>query len=221
VLRELAHPDYLLGFVLAVLLGLFGHNLAQAWAAQALGDPTAAREGFLRPRWRQLEPLGVVAAALTVGAWGFPSKVPVETRFHRARPRAAAILLAGPVLLVLLTLLGVGVAKGLAASGPDSSAFAFHVAVAYSTSIGGLTVMSLLPFPPLALGRALWMWAPTSTGWSRARLALEQESIGSIIAFAILLLPLLFSGLPDVVGQLEPPLLRHLDMLLPGTRVFL
>jgi hypothetical protein len=219
VLRELAHPDFLLGFVVAVLLGLFGHNLAQAWAAQALGDPTAAREGFARPRWRQLEPLGVVAAALTVGAWGFPSKVPVETRFRRSRPRAVAILLAGPVVLILLTLLGVGVSQALASRGPGSSAFACHVAVAYSTSIGGLTVMSLLPFPPLALGRALWMWAPTSPGWSRARLALEEESIGSIIAFAILILPLLFTGLPNVVGQLEPPLLRHLDQLLPGTHL--
>lgn len=221
MLRELAHPDYLLGFVVAVLVGLFGHNLAQAWVARALGDTTAAREGYLRPRWRHLEPLGVVAAALTVGAWGFPSKVPVETRFRRSRPRAAVILLAGPVVLVLLTVLGVGVVKTLVASSPNSSSFAFHAAVAFSTSIGGLTVMSLLPFPPLALGRALWMWAPTSQGWSRARLALEEESIGSIIAFAILLLPLLFNALPDVVGQLEPPLLRHLDMLLPGTRVFL
>jgi len=221
VLRELAHPDLLLGFVLAVLVGLFGHNLAQAWAARAFGDLAAAREGFLRPRWRQLEPLGVVAAALTVGAWGFPSKVPVETRFRRSRPRAAVILLAGPVVLVVLTLLGVGVSQAVAPSGLGSGAFAYHVAVAYSTSIGGLTVMSLLPFPPLALGRALWMWAPTSPGWSRARLALEEESIGSIIAFAILLLPLLFNGLPDVVGQLEPPLLRHLDALLPGAHVFL
>lgn len=221
MLRELAHPDYLLGLVLAVLVGLFGHNLAQAWAARALGDPTAAREGFLRPRWRQLEPLGVVAAALTVGAWGFPSKVPVETRFRRARPRAAAILLAGPVVLVLLTLVGVGVSQAVAPAGLNSGAFAYHAAVAYSTSIGGLTVVSLLPFPPLALGRALWMWAPTTAAWSRARLALEEESIGSIIAFAILLLPVLFTGLPDVVGQLEPTLLRHLDALLPGAHVFL
>ncbi|MGH3743679.1 MAG: hypothetical protein ACRDTP_02335, partial [Mycobacteriales bacterium] len=198
----------------------FGHNLAQAWTARAFGDPMAAREGFARPRWRQLEPLGVVAAALTVGAWGFPSKVPVETRFRRSRPRAVAILLAGPLVLLLLTLVGVALTKAALPSDGDSSAFAYHVASAYSKSVGGLTIMSLLPFPPLALGRALWMWAPTSPGWSRARLALEEESIGSIIAFAILLLPLLFNGLPDVVGQLEPPLLRHLDALLPGTRVF-
>lgn len=220
MLRELAHPDYLLGFVVAVLVGLFGHNLAQAWAARALGDPTAAREGFASPRWRQLEPLGVVAAALTVGAWGFPSKVPVETRFRRSRPRAATILLAGPLVLFLLTLLGVALTKAALPGDGGSSQFAYHVARAYTISIGGLTIMSLLPFPPLALGRALWMWVPTSPGWSRARLALEEESIGTIIAFAVLLLPLLFTSLPDVVGQLEPPLLRHLDALLPGARVF-
>lgn len=221
MLRELAHPDLLLGFVLAVLAGLFGHNLAQAWTARAFGDPSAAREGFTRPRWRQLEPLGVVAAALTVGAWGFPSKVPVETRFRRLRPRAVVILLSGPLALLLLTLAGVAISKATVPQLGSTSTFAYHVASAFSISVGGLTIMSLLPFPPLALGRALWMWAPTSPGWSRARAALEEESIGSIIAFAILLLPLLFSGLPDVVGQLEPPLLRHLDALLPGTRVFL
>lgn len=221
MLRELAHPDLLIGFVLAVLVGLFGHNLAQAWTARALGDQTAMREGFARPRWRQLEPLGVVAAALTLGAWGIPSKVPVENRFRRSRPRAAVILLAGPVLLLVLTLVGVAVSKAALPSAGDSSVFAYNVARAYSISIGGLTVVSLLPFPPLALGRALWMWAPASPGWSRARLALEEESIGTIIAFAILLLPLLFTSLPDVVGQLEPPLLRHLDQLIPGTQVFL
>lgn len=221
MLRELAHPDLLLGFVLAVLAGLFGHNLAQAWTARALGDPSAARGGFTRPRWRQLEPLGVVAAALTVGAWGFASQVPVETRFRRLRPRAVVILMSGPVLLALLTIGGVAASKATLPQAGSSPAFAYHVASAFSISVGGLTVMSLLPFPPLALGRALWMWAPTSPGWSRARLALEEESIGAIIAFAVLLLPLLFGGLPDVVGQLEPPLLRHIDALLPGTRVFL
>ncbi|HEX7354822.1 MAG TPA: hypothetical protein VF288_08330 [Mycobacteriales bacterium] len=219
MLRELAHPDLLLGLVIAVLVGLFGHNLAQAWTARALGDRTAERAGFGRPRWRQLEPLGVVAAALTVGAWGIPSKVPVATHFRRSRTRAVAILLAGPVFLVLVSLAGVAVTQA-ALPTPGSSAFAYQVARAFTISIGGLTVMSCLPFPPLALGRALWMWAPTSPGWSRARLALEEESIGTIIAFAVLLLPLLFSGLPDVVGQLEPPLLRHLDALLPGTRIF-
>lgn len=221
MLRELAHPDLLIGFVLAVLVGLFGHNLAQAWTARALGDQTAVRAGFARPRWRQLEPLGVVAAALTVGAWGFPSQVPVEMRFRRSRHRAVAILMSGPLALALLTFVGVAVTKAVVPGVHGSSAFAFHVAVAYSTSMGGLTVMSLLPFPPLALGRALWMWAPTSPGWSRARLALEEESIGNVVAFAVLLLPLLFNGLPDVVGQLDPPLLQHLDGFLPGSRVFL
>lgn len=220
MLRELAHPDLLLGFAVAVLVGLFGHNLAQAWTARALGDRTPVREGFARPRWRQLEALGVVAAALTVGAWGFPSKVPVETRFRRSRRRAVVILLAGPVVLLVLTLVGVALTKAAHPGDGHTSLFAYHVVSAYTISIGGLTIMSLLPFPPLALGRALWMWAPTSPGWSRARLSLEEESIGSIIAFAILLLPLLFSSLPDVVGQLEPPLLRHLDGLLPGVRVF-
>lgn len=220
MLRELAHPDLLLGLVVAVVVGLLGHNLAQAWTARLLHDGQAAREGFLGIGWRQVEPLGIVAAALTVGAWGIPKKVPVETRFRRSRGRAVVILLAGPFVLLLLTAAGIGVAKALA---PTAAAhqFAFKAVVAYCTSIGGLTVVSLLPFPPLALGRALWMWAPNTPGWSRVRYALEEESVGLLVAFAILLLPLLFGGLPDVVGQLQPPLLRDLDQLLPGSRVFL
>lgn len=220
MLRELAHPDLLLGLVVGVVLGLLGHNLAQAWTARLLRDGQAAREGFLRISWRQVEPLGLVAAALTVGAWGIPARVPVETRFRRSRGRAVVILLSGPLVLLLLTAAGIGVTKALEPTAL-SHQFAFRAAVAYCTSVAGLTVVSLLPFPPLALGRALWMWAPSTPGWARVRYALEEESVGLLIAFAVLLLPLLFRGLPDVVGQLQPPLLRDLDQLIPGSRVFL
>ena len=208
MLRYLGMPSTLLGTLLAVAIGLFGHNLVQAWAARALGDRTAVREGFGTLTWRQLDPLGVVAFVLTYNAWGFAAAVPMDLRQHR-RTRAVVALLSGPVFLLALT--------GAFAAGYDNLAdqggFGARVLFAAAVCSAGLFVTSLIPVPPLALGRALWLYAPARGGWATARYRLEEDNLGRLIALAVLLLPVLITALPDLVGELVTPLLRDLRVL--------
>jgi hypothetical protein len=204
VLRYLDQPKFLLGYAVAVVVGLLGHNLAQAYLARALGDQTAVRAGFGQINARQLDVLGVVAALLTVSCWGFTAPVPVDLRSRRRRPRAVIALLAGPLFLFAMTVLFV------ALYAHARSTFLVEFSLAGAGSSAGLFVTSCASIPPFALGRALWIYAPTTAGWSSWRYRLEEENIGRLIVFAILMLPLLLGGLPDVVGELVNPLLTHL-----------
>lgn len=213
MLRYLAHPYELLGVAVAVVLCLYGHNIAQALTARLLGDSTSSRQGFtsLRPG-THLSPYGTVAVALAFFGWGFAATVPMETRFVRRRQRTAAALLAGPLAIFVVLLAAALVYRVASPQGHLHQAAFFAV-----LSAAGLCIVSLLPFPPLALGRVLSLYAPTTAGWQRARYQLEQTQVGSLIALAVLLLPVLLPGLPDVVGQLSAPLVRGVGHLLAIT----
>jgi len=203
VLHYLATPSTLLGTLLAVAVGLFGHNLAQARTARGLGDRSGTRDGFGTLTWRQLDPLGVVAFLLTDGAWGFAAAVPMDLR-PRRRTRAVVALLAGPVFLLALT----GGCSAAFEQVTDPLSFAGKVLYAAAYSCAGLFVTSMIPIPPLALGRALWLFAPPVGGWASARYRLEDENLGRVIALVILLIPLVISSFPDLVGEFVTPLLR-------------
>jgi hypothetical protein len=203
LLRYLTHPYQLLGVVLAVFIGLVGHNLAQAWVANALGDREPRRNGFLRPDLRKhLEPLGIVACALSYFGWGFPAPVPLDMRFRRNRLRVAVSLLAGPALLLALLF---GTCSILVRT---HSEHLVEVTGFASATLAGLTVLSLFPIPPLAGGRVVFLYAPNTPGWQRARLNLVETQMGSFIALGIVLLPVFFQLLPDPLRDLADALLR-------------
>ncbi|HEV7207707.1 MAG TPA: hypothetical protein VGN54_03100 [Mycobacteriales bacterium] len=203
MLRYLAHPTQLLGVVVAVVLGLLGHNLAQAYAARALGDQGPLRQGYGTPNpQRHLEALGVVAALLAYHGWTFAAPVPIEARFRRQRSRATVALLCGPAFLLLLTFAAVALLRA------TSQGRVAEGALAAAITAAGLLIMSLLPIPPLTGGRVLFLYAPTSPGWQRARYQLTETQTGALIALAILLVPVVFQGLPDIVNQLAAPVLR-------------
>jgi len=208
VLHHLSHPYTLLGVLVAVVVGLFGHNLAQAWTARALGDSSAVRNGYgaLDPQ-RHLEPLGVVCVLLVHFGWGFPAPVPLPTRFRRERTRVAVALAAGPVFLLGLTALAVLLLRA-ARDQPTGHLFEFGAGAALSAA--GLFITSCLPVPPCAVGRIVFLYAPYTPGWQQARYRLVETPMGPLIVLAVLLLPVIFTLLPDVVGQLSGPLVRAL-----------
>lgn len=210
MLRYLDQGAFLLGGVLAVLVGFFGHNVSQAWVARALGDHIPLRAGFGRPSRSQLDVLGVIASILTYYGWGFAAPVPLDSR-PRRRGRTAVALLAGPVFLLAQTVVCAAAARGAVDGGFGDRALLFAEIVS-----AGLFVTSMIPLPPLALGRALWMYAPSTGGWPHARYRLEQESIGRLVAFAILMVPVVFTSLPDPVRELALPLARRLTQAVGG-----
>lgn len=209
MLRYLDQGAFLVGGLLALLVGFLGHNLSQTWAARALGDHLPLRAGFGRLTWAQLDVLGVIAAVLTVNGWGFTAPVPMDTRLRR-RPRSAVALMVGPVFLLAQSVLVA------AARGNGVTSFADRALLFAEIVSAGLFVTSMIPIPPLAFGRVLWMYAPTTGGWANARNRLEQESIGRLIAFGVLMLPVIIRSLPDPVGELALPLARRLTEALGG-----
>ncbi len=215
MLHHLSHPYQLLGVVVAVAVGLFGHNVAQAWAAKLFGLPGPVRAGYggLTPA-RQLDPFGVVCSALVHYGWGFPAAVPLIPRFRRERARSAAALVAGPLFLLVLC------GGFLLILRSSTSGHLVEFCAYGAVSAAGLCVTSCLPIPPLSGGWLLFLYAPVSPGWARARYQLTETQAGALIALAILLIPSVFPALPDVVGQLAGPLVRGLASLLDAPRLY-
>lgn len=163
-------------FLISMLLALSWHEAAHAFAANALGDPTAKDEGrmTLNPI-AHLDPVGTLMFFLVQFGWGKP--VPVNPRyFRRIRRDTALVSLAGPasnlllaiIAFVLLLLLAPGI---LQVSGTQELLFspgvggrisAFLVQVC-ATSLFlnlGLMAFNLLPIAPLDGSKILQAFVP-------------------------------------------------------------
>ena len=226
MLYHLAHPAELLGIILGLVPALIAHNLAQVWALRVAGDRTALSAGLARISDmkvnRFIGPYAAVAAVL-VGV-GWPEPVPISGRFRRSERRSAGALVAGPVAVMLLALVWVFVAKaagahsvvvgsdtpGLTAAAALTGSTGTRIALYAAGAAASLAVLTALPIPPLTGGRILFLLAPRTGGWERARLRLVESPVGSYIALAILLGPLLLPGLPRIVPDLATPLLGAL-----------
>lgn len=133
-----------------VLLSLALHELAHAWVAWRLGDPTAKDEGrvTLNPI-KHLDPLGTAMFAITSLTAGLPfgwaKPVPVRPGyFKRPKEGMAIVAAAGPAMNFLLALLAFAVARH---AGLDGEAFTV-VQLAYYVNVV-LGVFNLIPIPPL------------------------------------------------------------------------
>lgn len=91
-------------FILAILLALTVHEWAHALVANALGDPTAKREGRLTLNpIAHLDFLGTVMFFLVHFGWGKP--VPIDPRyFKHFRRDTALVSIAGPVSNFMLAI---------------------------------------------------------------------------------------------------------------------
>ncbi len=91
-------------FVILCILPL--HELAHAWVANKLGDPTAKLEGRLTFNpLASVDPMGALALLLFGFGWAKP--VPVDSRYFRKPKRDMAITaLAGPVSNLLAAFVG-------------------------------------------------------------------------------------------------------------------
>lgn len=128
-----------------LLLGLVLHELAHAWTADRLGDPTARLAGRLTLNpLAHLDPLGTVLLLLFGFGWARPT--PVEPANLRS-PRRDDVLVtaAGPLAnlgIAFAVLLALRALPGLGASG----ASALWTVAAVNVY---LALFNLLPIPPL------------------------------------------------------------------------
>ena len=133
-----------------VLVSLTLHELAHAWVAWRLGDPTAKSQGRLTLNpIVHLDPLGTLMFVLTALIanlpFGWARPVPVDPRyFRRAKEGMAIVAAAGPLMNFLLALVCWGVVRHVELSGQ----WAEVLEKAYIVNLV-LGIFNLVPVPPL------------------------------------------------------------------------
>ena len=136
-------------FVILCILPL--HELAHAWVANKLGDPTAKLEGRLTFNpLASVDPMGALALLLFGFGWAKP--VPVDSRYFRKPKRDMAITaLAGPVSNLLAAFVGAVLVAVMEAFSPYNgfTNFVYNVLWYYVVVDISLAVFNLIPMPPL------------------------------------------------------------------------
>jgi Zn-dependent protease len=139
-----------------VLVSLTLHELAHAWVAWRLGDPTAKSQGRLTLNpIVHLDPLGTLMFVLTALIanlpFGWARPVPVNPRyFRRAKEGMAIVAAAGPLMNFLLALVCWGVVRHVELSGQWTEV----LEKAYIVNLV-LGIFNLIPVPPLDGSRIL------------------------------------------------------------------
>jgi Zn-dependent protease len=203
VIFLLREPVQLLAVAIGLVIGVVLHNVAQSVAARATGDPAArlARGMTLDPR-RHLEPFGVIAMVVTALGWGRPVELTEPRRQGGRRGRFIATVLAGPAATLIV---GAPLVAGAAVASPDRrflvdtgpTSAALKVMFFVGLVLVEMSVLQLVPLPPLDGARIMWVLAPPSPGWQKARYYLEEENYG--LGILLLLMLPIFGGVGLIV----------------------
>lgn len=175
------------------------HELAHAYVAHKLGDPTAKMQGRLTLNpLRHLDPIGTVML-LTVG-FGYAKPVPVDPRFFRTKNKMTGMALtaaAGPLSNLLMAMLSLAAFKilclvtgeSVVISGNWLNVSSYGIYYAYlvlvQTFAGinlSLAVFNLLPVPPLDGSRILGRFLPPQ--WNYKLMAYERQI--TLVVFLLL-----------------------------------
>lgn len=178
-------------YALPVIFAITLHEAAHGYAAQRLGDPTAAQLGrvTLNPMVH-IDPIGTLLMPLllyfgTSGAFLFGYAKPVPVRFDRLRhPKRDMVwvALAGPGANLLQALLWGVLLYVLAGSGLTERFFIDMCKAGMLTNVV-MFVFNLFPLPPLDGGRILVGLLP----WRPALLLSRIEPWGFYIVMALVL----------------------------------
>jgi Zn-dependent protease len=178
-------------YALPVIFAITLHEAAHGYAAQRLGDPTAAMLGrvTLNP-FVHIDPMGTILMPLllyfsTGGAFLFGYAKPVPVRFDQLRhPKRDMVwvALAGPAANLLQALLWGVVLYALAATGVSERFFIEMCKAGMLTNVV-MFVFNLFPLPPLDGGRILVGLLP----WRQAIMFSKIEPWGFFIVMALVI----------------------------------
>lgn len=178
-------------YALPVIFAITLHEAAHGYAAQRLGDPTAAMMGrvTLNPL-PHIDPVGTILMPLllyfsTSGAFLFGYAKPVPVRFDRLRhPKRDMVwvALAGPGANLLQALLWGMLLFLLAGSGLTERFFIEMCKAGMLTNVV-MFVFNLFPLPPLDGGRILVGLLP----WRQAVMVSRIEPWGFFIVMALVI----------------------------------
>ncbi|MFM8865426.1 MAG: site-2 protease family protein [Limnohabitans sp.] len=178
-------------YALPVIFAITLHEAAHGYAAQRLGDPTAAMLGrvTLNPL-PHIDPVGTILMPLllyfsTSGAFLFGYAKPVPVRFDRQRQPTRDMVwvaLAGPGANLLQALLWGVLLYALAGAGLSERFFIEMCKAGMLTNVV-MFVFNLFPLPPLDGGRILVGLLP----WRQAVLVSRIEPWGFFIVMALVI----------------------------------
>ena len=178
-------------YALPVIFAITLHEAAHAYAAQRLGDPTAAMLGrvTLNPL-THIDPVGTILLPLllyfsTSGAFLFGYAKPVPVRFDQLRhPKRDMVwvALAGPGANLIQALLWGVLLYLLAGSGVTERFFVEMCKAGMLTNVV-MFAFNLFPLPPLDGGRILVGLLP----WRQAVLFSRIEPYGFFIVMALVI----------------------------------
>ena len=178
-------------YALPVIFAITLHEAAHGYAAQRLGDPTAAMMGrvTLNP-FPHIDPIGTILMPLllyfsTGGTFLFGYAKPVPVRFDRLRhPKRDMVwvALAGPGMNLLQALLWGVLLYVLVGAGLTERFFLEMCKAGMLTNVV-MFVFNLFPLPPLDGGRILVGLLP----WRQALLVSRIEPWGFYIVMALVI----------------------------------
>jgi Zn-dependent protease len=178
-------------YALPVIFAITLHEAAHGYAAQRLGDPTAAMLGrvTLNP-FPHIDPVGTILLPLllyfsTSGAFLFGYAKPVPVRFDQLRhPKRDMIwvALAGPAANLLQALLWGVLLYMLAGNGINERFFLEMCKAGMLTNVV-MFAFNLFPLPPLDGGRILVGMLP----WRQAVMVSRIEPFGFFIVMALVI----------------------------------
>jgi len=178
-------------YALPVIFAITLHEAAHGYAAQRLGDATAAMLGrvTLNP-FVHIDPMGTILMPLllyfsTGGAFLFGYAKPVPVRFDQLRhPKRDMVwvALAGPAANLLQALLWGVVLYALAAAGVSERFFIEMCKAGMLTNVV-MFAFNLFPLPPLDGGRILVGLLP----WRQALMVSRIEPWGFFIVMALVI----------------------------------
>ena len=207
------------GVVVGLLVGMVGHELAHAWSAVKLGDPTPRMMGrlTLNPK-AHADPVGtlilpgifaisVLFEAPSLFLFGYAKPVTIHpNRLRNPKRDTILVALAGPVfnlfVVAVIALIFRASASTLGdrviAAGTDNWRRALYFAAVVNTF---LFIINILPIPPLDGSKILARFLPPA-----AQVKMEEWS--QYLFLFIIVLFLIFRGvLQNVAAAIYEPLM--------------
>lgn len=150
----------------AIIVAITFHEVAHGYAAEAMGDDTAARAGRLSLNpLKHIDPLGLLSMILFRFGWAKP--VPVNpNNFKDRRKGVLLVSLAGcgtNLILAFISLAVITIVQGFANPLLNQILYSFYI---YNLIFG---IFNLLPIPPLDGSHVLEQFLPP-----RARMVYNQ-----------------------------------------------
>lgn len=200
---QLDTPFVFLGMGIGFVVGVLLHNLAQVLTARALGDPVTrmARRQLIAPK-REFDAFGVIAMVVGGVGWGRPVEMAEPRTRGGRRGRFFTALLAGPAADIVVGLALVATYAAVTSSSGRGIADAPGILYAAGVTCASVGVLHLIPLPPLDMARIMWVLAPPTPGWQKARYNLEEQNWG-VGALVVLSLPLFGSGQGLIIRMVD------------------